>query len=129
MAITQLARYKERMEAIENVFSWYGELLKDDDLVRLERNFVKPHEFPLYVNAFCENRNSLFEFLFQKGIEARPMNPPLHTAAYFGAQAGTFENAARLGSSMIGLPCGPDIQYEEVKQVVSAIDAWRAAQA
>ena len=71
-------------------------------------------------DILCENRNKVRAILKENGIICRPLGAPLHKAPFLYA-SGSYEDAARLQSKILYLPCGPDQDFKNVEYVIKVL--------
>lgn len=129
IALRQLSRLEERMEAIWSVYRFYEGVLAGNSRLRLVKFDLERGEFPLYVECLCDERAAFMDFMAARGVQTRANYQPLHTVAHFqdGNAGRAFPNSDDYGSKCVILPCGPDRTAEELEAVAGAIERWTAA--
>jgi perosamine synthetase len=65
-------------------------------------------------------RDELIRFLYEAGVETRPLFYPIHTMPPYQGP-GRFPVAERISASGISLPSGADLTFEQIDRVVSLV--------
>ena len=106
----------------QQIASWYSELLKDVEAVLPER--VEGHVWHQY-SVQLKNRDKVSQALKEKGIATGIHYPtPVHLQPAFkdlGYLVGDFPVTERLSGKILSLPIYPELTYDEVKSVASAV--------
>lgn len=115
IGLAQLERLPERLQAISEIHGEY------------KANGVPVCETPtpLYNELLHPEPEILRAFLLERGIEARPIYPSLHTAPYLNA-TGEFPNSKKWASGVI-LPSGPCQKIEDIRRVCRVIEEFNDA--
>lgn len=118
IGIAQLERLDEKIKHMKEIDDMYRNGLSDvEGISFLDK---KEHEFLWMSDILCENRNKVRAILKENGIICRPLGAPLHKAPFLYA-SGSYEDAARLQSKILYLPCGPDQDFKNVEYVIKVL--------
>ncbi|MGQ9661570.1 MAG: DegT/DnrJ/EryC1/StrS family aminotransferase [Kiritimatiellia bacterium] len=121
IGLAQLRRLERNIAAVKWVYDFYQEELRDlSAWLQLIEVKTDEGELPLWTEVLCPDRDRLVEFLREKGIVARPLQPPLHRLRHLAAR-GCFPNAEFFAAHALILPCGPDQPLSNLRRVVHAL--------
>jgi len=124
VGIEQLKLLPERIEKIKKIYQTYVEGLSGIPFITLIPVNLDTGEVPVYVEALCESRERLIDFLAAMGIQCRPFYPDLNHARYFN-DSGHYANSEVFGRAGLYLPAGPEQPISNVERVISAIREFR----
>lgn len=124
MALTQITMIAARGAAIRSVWNEYKEGLKNCPRIRFGYPDDSVDALHLYPEIQTEERESLFRFLENEGIETRKMYPPIYAAPQFQPQPDSFPNADAFAQKTLWLPGGPNRRTEEIQTVIQAVRKW-----
>lgn len=119
IGLAQLEKLPQRLQAIAEIHAEY----KDNGVPVCET------PTPLYNELLHPEPEVLRAFLRERGIEARPFYPSLHTAPYLQPAHKTkyhdyeFPNSKKWSSGVI-LPSGPSQKLEDIRQVCRVFDEF-----
>lgn len=122
IGLAQLERLDERIGRLATINELYLANLPQD----LRPIPHRPGEIALYNEILLPSlstQEELRTYLANRGIEARPFYPLLHTAPYL-RQPGPFPNAERFAHGLV-LPSGPAQSTADVLAVCEAIQQYR----
>ena len=120
VGIEQLKLLQSRIEKVKKIYQLYKEGIAYIPCIKLIPVNLTGGEVPIYVEALCEKREELIEFLAQRGIQCRPFYPDLNNASYF-KNAGSYPNSEPFGAMGIFLPTGPEQPIENIHEVIKEI--------
>ena len=125
IGLAQLDKVPERIKHVTAIYDMYRAGLKNIERVRLCPVAVEKGELPVWVEALSSERDELVHFLRERGVQARPCSPALHTSKYFNA-SDDFPNATRFVREGLHLPCGPDQPLENIEKVLGFIKEYES---
>lgn len=120
VGIEQLKLLPQRIEHLRAIYKAYSEGLAGLSFIKLIPVDLDTGEVPVYIEALCESRQELIDFLAAKKIQCRPFYPDLSYASYFD-QVGQHPNSKPFGEKAIYLPCGPSQPLENIHTTLRAI--------
>ena len=120
IGIEQLKFLPRRIEKVKAIYQLYGEGLVGLPFIRLIPVNIEAGEIPVYVEALCESREKLINFLADRGIQCRPFYPDLNHARYFN-DSGEYPNSEPFGRAGMYLPAGPEQPIHNIERVIHAI--------
>ncbi|HLB43586.1 MAG TPA: DegT/DnrJ/EryC1/StrS family aminotransferase [Gammaproteobacteria bacterium] len=123
IGLAQLEKVSARIKHVNIIYEMYREGLKNIECVRLCPVAVEKGELPVWVEALSSKRDALVHFLRERGVQARPCSPALHTSPYFSA-TDNFPNATRFVKEGLHLPCGPNQPLENIEKVLAFIKEY-----
>ena len=121
IGIEQLKRLTERIEKMKTIYQVYAEALCNLPFIKMITVDLEGGEVPVYIEALCECREDLIEFLSNRGIQCRPFYPDLNDASYLDRPGEKFPNAELFGKQGMYLPAGPEQSIDNVEKVIHAI--------
>lgn len=120
IGLEQLKLLPGRIEKVKAIYRLYQEGLTGLPFIRLIPVNLDTGEVPVYIEALCESRRELIDFLATRGIQCRPFYPDLNHARYFN-NSGTYPNSVPFGQTGVYLPAGPEQPIENIADVINAI--------
>jgi len=123
VGIEQLKLLPQRIEKVKRIYETYAKGLSGLPFIKLIPVNLNAGEVPIYIEALCESREKLIEFLAAKGIQCRPFYPDLNHARYFN-NSESYPNSEPFGRAGVYLPAGPEQPLSNIEQVISAIHAF-----
>jgi len=120
VALAQLDKVSEKIEALKRIRAFYCERLAGLAYIRLIDVRVDQGELPLWTEAVCSERDKVVALLRDRGIQAKPSHPCLADSPHLDA-AGDFPNAAHFAEHGLVLPSGPDQPQSDLERVVEAL--------
>ena len=124
IGIEQLKLLPGRIDKVRAIYQLYDEGLAGLPFLRLIPINLEAGEIPVYIEALCESRQELIDFLADRDIQCRPFFPDLNHARYFNNHD-VFPNSEPFGRAGIFLPAGPEQPIANIKQVISAIHEFQ----
>ncbi|MCC6157366.1 MAG: DegT/DnrJ/EryC1/StrS family aminotransferase [Deltaproteobacteria bacterium] len=128
MALAQVDRIELRKEALLALHRRYRIEMKGLTSVCLRRPKLERGELPMWIEAECERRDELIRHLRRRGIQAKPLDPPLDRISHLKVM-NPLPNARRFAETGLILPSGPDRTDEELERVFRALREFDAAAA
>lgn len=128
MGLAQIGRIESRQEALLALHRRYRSEMKALKAVRLRRVKLERGELPLWIEAECERRDELIRHLRRRGIQAKPLDPPLDRVAHLKV-TNPLPCARRVWEVGVILPGGPDRTDAELERVFRALREFDAATA
>ena len=116
----QLRLLSMRIEKVKALYRMYEEGLRGLSFISLIPVDISKGEVPVYVEALCERRQELINFLSKHGVQCRPFYPDLNFAEYF-QNSGEYPNSRIFGLNGLYLPAGPEQSKENIELVISLI--------
>ena len=120
VGLAQLGALPQKVEAARRTYEFYRDQVGDLDFLRMMDADIDGGEVPLWSQVFCADRERVVALLEERGIQTRPINPPLCDSPHLGGE-GAFPNARRLSRGMLGLPSGPHQDPSDLQRVVDAL--------
>lgn len=123
IGLAQLEQAEQIIKKKRQIFKWYKKYLNNLPLKFHEEQKNTFHTYWM-VNILTENstvRDSLRNYLAEKGIETRPTFFPIHTMPIYDDQFNRFPIAEFLGWRGINLPSYPDLEETDVKFISKTI--------
>ena len=124
VGLTQLKFLPQKIEATVRGYELYRNGLQDLRYLSMMKIKVDAGEVPLWCQIYCRDRERIIELLQERGVQSRPLNPPLCDAPHLDS-GGEFPNARRLAAAILGLPSGPNQDVRDLHRVVGVLHAIR----
>ena len=124
IGIVQLRLLESRIEKVKAIYRLYEQGLSGLSFIKLIPVDVAGGEVPVYVEALCESRGRLIDFLAARGIQCRPFYPDLNHAPYLG-NSGRYPNSEPFGRAGVYLPSGPEQSKLDLDRVISTIREFK----
>jgi perosamine synthetase len=124
VGIEQLKLLPQRIEKLKKIYQAYAKGLSGIPFIRLIPVNLDAGEVPVYIEALCESREGLIDFLAVRGIQCRPFYPDLNHARYFNDST-QYPNSEPFGRNGLYLPAGPEQPISNIERVISAIHDFR----
>jgi len=120
VGLTQLRSLEQKIETAKRTYNFYRNGLQDLRFLRMMEIAVDAGEVPLWCQVYCADRQRIIDLLEERGIQSRPLNPPLCDSPQLRT-SGAFPNARRLGAAILGLPSGPHQDASDLQRVVDVL--------
>lgn len=120
VGIVQLKLLPGRIEKVKKIYQLYMEGMAGLPFLNLIPVNLESGEVPVYIEALCECREELIDFLAERGIQCRPFYPDLDRAHYLN-DSEQFPNSEIFGKMGVYLPAGPGQLLENIHQVIETI--------
>lgn len=120
VGIEQLRLLTQRIEKIRKIYQTYAEGLSGIPFIKLIPVNLDAGEIPVYIEALCEYREELIDFLAAGGIQCRPFYPDLNRARYFN-DSEAYPNSEPFGRNGLYLPAGPEQPILNIEKTILAI--------
>jgi perosamine synthetase len=124
IGLEQLKLLPQRIEKVKRVYQIYEEGLRDLPFIELIPVNLETGEVPIYIEALCEKREELIDFLAGQGIQCRPFYPNLDHADYFANSNDVYPHAEPFGTWGVYLPAGPEQPIDNVERVIRVIRSF-----
>jgi dTDP-4-amino-4,6-dideoxygalactose transaminase len=85
---------------------------------------VDTGECPQWVDAVVDGRDSLHDFLLERGIETRKFWHPIHTQAPYKMTDRGFENAIEVSAHALWLPSALTLKEADTALICDRIREW-----
>lgn len=122
--IAQLKRVPQRLEHLHNVYNKYEKELKRFASIKLIPVNTAKGEVPLYIEALCEDRDKLVNYLSNNEVQTRPFYGNVNRAEYFGNKV-NFPYSNIYESKGLYLPCGVEQPLGNIDRVISLLRAYK----
>lgn len=119
IGVSQINKIDLKMKAINNLYDYYMENLKDCDFLEILQVDRKKGEFPLWTQAICKNRGSLIQNLKEENILLKPFDPCVSDSIDNLKQ--DYPHAQNFANNGIILPSGPDQNKEDVEHIIKTL--------
>jgi len=124
VALAQMETLPERLEHQRRLYRTYRDGLAGAAGVLLPPFDLDGGEVPQWVDALVDDRDSLHDFLLERGIGTRKFWHPVHTHAPYRADGSAFPHATEIGRRGLWLPSSLRLEDEDVATVCASIRAW-----
>ena len=120
VGLAQLASLPHKISAVRGIYEFYRDGIRDLRFLNMMPCQLQTGEVPLWSQVLCSDRERVVELLQERGIQTRPVNPPLCESPHL-CSMGDYPNARRLAANLLGLPSGPNQKTEDLSQVMHAL--------
>ena len=120
IGIEQMKQLPDRIAKVKKIYALYAEQIVDVNAVKLIPVNVDGGEVPVYVEALCDKRDELINYLKMRGIQCRPFYPNLDRAAYLKSRGG-YPRSVTFAEKGLYLPAGPEQSFDNIRLVIQAI--------
>ena len=124
IGIQQLKLLPERIEKVKAIYQIYAAGLAGLSFIKLIPVDLVGGEIPVYVEALCESRQELIDFLASRGVQCRPFYPDLNYASYL-KNDGNYPQSLPFGRAGLYLPSGPEQPIENISKVIALIHEFK----
>jgi len=126
IGVAQLERVNELVAAKRRLSESYRRLLKRPDIEWHEEQPDSTHSYWMITMLVKDGslREGLREFLADKGIETRPIFPPIHIMPMHGGKLEEFPVAADLSARGFNLPSWPGLEDDDVAYITGHINGY-----
>jgi perosamine synthetase len=126
MGLAQLESFEERRKHQCEMYRVYCQGLAANSAVQLAQFRLESGEYPLWVDALVEGRDSLHDYLLAHNVQTRKYWLPVHTQPVFRTSDTGFENSLHVGRHGLWLPSALKLTMDEIREVCALINAWAA---
>ena len=120
IGIEQLKLLPERIKKIKKIYQIYTEGLLGLPFIKLIPVDLDAGEIPVYIEALCDRRDELIDFLSERGIQCRPFYPDLNYARYLN-NIEMFPRSEIYGKEGLYLPAGPEQPMGNIERTIHEI--------
>lgn len=120
VGLAQLKTLPEKIETARRTYEFYRDHLQDLNYLRMMSMHIDQGEVPLWSQVQCADRDLVVALLEERGIQTRPLNPPLSDSPHLCSH-GDFPNTRRFAAQVLGLPSGPNQDPQDLQRVVDAL--------
>ena len=113
--------FKNKKKLIE-IYNLYKNNLKNNKIKLINYNNLN-NEFPIYIEAIVNNRNSFFKFLKKKSIGYSYSTRSLSRSPHLKL-LGRFKNAEELDNKLVRLPSGPGYNKKELLDIIKKLNNY-----
>jgi perosamine synthetase len=124
IGIEQIKLLPRRIEKVKAIYRLYQEGLAGLPFIKLIPVNLEAGEIPIYVEALCESRQELIDFLADRDIQCRPFYPDLNHARYLH-DSNYYPNSVPFGRAGVYLPAGPEQPTSNIEKVIAAIHEFQ----
>ena len=125
VGLGQLASIQERLATMRRTYEAYRDGLKDVRGMGLFGFSLETGESPQWVDAWCDDRDGLVEYLRARGAECRKFWFPLHTQAPYRRSDEGFPHSTALASKAFWLPSALSLSKADVATICGWIREYR----
>jgi perosamine synthetase len=122
LGLSQLKFVKKRQKILINIYNQYKKNLNKNKKFYLYNFNLKELEYPLWIDAYCSNRDELVKYLNKRGINTRNFWHPLNTTLPYKKNYNTLPNSKKLNKKLLWLPCHFLMKKSDVKFVCKTIN-------
>jgi perosamine synthetase len=124
LLLSQLEDIKWRIKKLKQIYNFYKNNIIQNNKFKIIGFDIKNGELPLWVDAWCENRNKLFNFLKSKNIICRYFWKSLNTCKPYKTSFTNLSNSKKLQKKLIWLPSSLNMTKKEQKKVCESINLF-----
>lgn len=124
IGIEQLKLLPRRIEKVKKIYQAYKEGFAGLPFIKIIPVNLDAGEVPLYIEALCEQREKLIDFLTERGIQCRPFYPDLNHARYFN-NINEYTHSEPFGREGMYLPAGPEQTMSNIEITINAIREFK----
>ena len=124
LALSQMKNINWRMKKLSKIYKFYLKNINQNKYFRIINFNIKDGELPLWIDAWCSNRNKLFNFLKSKNIICRYYWKPINTCKPYKSSFKDLLNSKKLQKKMMWLPSSLDMSIKEQKKVCEKINLF-----
>ena len=124
LGLSQLTDLSLRIKILKNHYFLYKKYLIKNKYFRLIGFNTSLGELPLWTDAYCSDRNKLFEYLRQKGANCRYFWLPLNVCKPYKQSFSRLNNSRKLYKKLIWLPSSLDIKKKDIIRVCKFINKY-----
>jgi perosamine synthetase len=122
LGLSQLKFIKERQKKLINIYNEYKKNIIQNKKFYLYNFNLKELEFPLWIDAYCSNRDKLVKYLNKNKIKTRNFWHPLNTTHPYKKNYNTLPNSKRLNKKLFWLPCNFSMKKKDIRFVCNTIN-------
>jgi len=123
IGIWQVKRGPEKAAHVNAIYERYMEGLEGVPFINILPVDTDGGEVALWTEVLCDDRDSLMDYLVDRGIQTRKFMPCVHTAPHYNVGE-SFPNSERFHRIGFNLPGGPDLPLEYVDRTISALKEY-----
>lgn len=126
IGLAQLEQIDTFIEQKRHLAQWYREGLKGlpVQLQQEEKDFFHSYWMCSIIVPHQSQRDHLLNYLYERGIEARPFFCPIHLMPMYKSQDEHYPIAEALSARGINLPSWPGLSKEQVGEICSEINLF-----
>lgn len=128
VGLAQWKNFDQRIQKQVKIQMWYREGLKDCPGIRLLPFDLAGGEVPLWTDAVAERRDSLVEYLLNRGMECRKFWHPLHRQAVYRGRDVNYPVSSKHAPRALWLPSAFQMKRSEVLTICQAIRSFYRAE-
>jgi perosamine synthetase len=119
IGVEQMKKLQLRIELKKHIWKRYSHNLKDVSGIKLFNHDLK-NTAPWFIDAICEDKLALQDFLKKKNIGSRDMYPPLNKQEAYKIP-GDFPVSFNIGEKGLWLPSAAQLQDDEIDYICENI--------
>ncbi len=120
IGIKQLETINKRKSHLIKIYNLYKKNLNNLKKIKIIPVNTKEGEIPIYVEALCNKRTQLIQYMKKNNIDYRLFYPGINKAKYLGIR-GNFPNSNLFEKNGIYLPTGPTQPISEIIKVIETL--------
>ena len=121
-ALGQLTKLNKRKKALTKNYKFYEKKLIQNKNFFLIKQNIKDGNFPLWVDAYCKNRDKLIIHLKKNNIETRNYWFPLNKNKPYQKNMNFFDNTKLIYNKLFWLPSTFDMNISDLNKVCKIIN-------
>ena len=125
IGLAQLEKADIILQKKQKIAMWYKKFLKNCDITfqKSEKDCVNSFWMVSILMKNEKDRDKIREYLKARGVETRPLFPPMHTMGIFISKE-TFPIAESLASTGLNLPSFPSLNEEDVFSISEIVKEY-----
>lgn len=121
-ALAQLTKFTKRKKVLTRNYKFYEKnLIQNKNFFLIKQN-IQDGNFPLWVDAYCKNRDKLVNILKKNNIETRNYWFPLNKNKPYKKNISFFKNSKLLDKKLFWLPSTFDMKISHLNKVCKIIN-------
>lgn len=121
IGIKQVERNSEKKAKLKNIYRLYESTLLNNN-IKLIKSDIESGEVPIYIEALCNNRQKLINYLKSHNIEVREFYPDISKARYL--RSNEVYEKSKFSTKGIYLPSGDGQKLEDLQRVIKLLNEF-----
>ena len=124
VALSQMKELKKRELNLIKNYNFYNKYLNQDNNFYLIGFNIKNGELPLWVDAYCKNRDNLVDVLKSNNIETRNFWFPISMNDFYKNQIKKFSNTKYFHKKLLLLPTSFKMKVKQLYKICNVINEF-----
>jgi len=123
IALIQLKNANKKKKQYIKLYKKYHDHLESLNSIKIIKVNVERGEIPIYIEAYCKERDKLLPYLANNGIDARNATPNLNNSSHL-KQNTEFPNSSNFESYSFILPSGPNQIQSDIDFTLNTLNTF-----